>query len=374
MTAKYRLISLIVSFIVSAFIIAVHFDTTTRFEEQALGNQTQSYYATKNNKIIHCDSISEFKNIENTWILNGKKSVVFCLGNSQTHAINQLKPTDINYVRMLSDSLDQYNKEVLAVSIPNVCLEEMMLVLDYTYQHFPIEYLTIPVCMDDLREDVITPSFFDKLTNENYQMKDSTVTVVKSVNSMLRTLSMTNTSNSDIAGLNHTPQEKVESYLNHFLERNSMIWRSRPQIRGDFLVSLFFLRNNIFNITAETKRKMIPMRYKANFDALTYMLDKAKERNTKVLLYVPPIRNDAEIPYDAVEYKKFKMDLELLAKKYSNVRFTNVENCVSNQYWGLKDATTIGGKPELDFMHFQYAGHKQLFEKIYPELKSMMKQ
>ncbi len=374
MTTRYRLISLAISFIVSILIIAKLFDTSTRFEEQALGNETQSYFANKNNNVLHCDSISKFKNIEKTWVVNGKRNVIFCLGNSQTHAINQIKSTDVNYVRLLSDSLEQFNKEVLAVSIPNVCLKETMLVLDYAYQHFPIEYLVLPVFMDDLREEVITPSFFDKLTNEKYMMKDSSVPVVKSVNSMLQALSMTNTSNSDVAGLNHTPQEKVETFLNRFLEKHSAIWRSRPQIRGDFLVSLYFLRNNLFGITAQTKRKMIPLRYKANFEALTYMLDKCKERKTKVLLYIPPIRNDAEIPYDVEEYKKFKTELEVLAKKYPNVRFANIENCVSNQYWGLKDATTIGGKPELDFMHFQYAGHKQLFENIYPELKSMMKQ
>ena len=47
-----------------------------------------------------------------------------------------------------------------------------------------------------------------------------------------------------------------------------------------------------FNINPSTKRKMIPPRYKKNWDALEQILKLSSEKNISVLVYVAPIRND----------------------------------------------------------------------------------
>ena len=52
-----------------------------------------------------------------------------------------------------------------------------------------------------------------------------------------------------------------------------------------------------------------------------------------------------------------------MTTKYGAV-FLNLENLVEGKYWGEKDLTSLSSNNELDFMHFQFQGHKILSSKL----------
>ena len=113
---------------------------------------------------------------------------------------------------------------------------------------------------------------------------------------------------------------------------------------------------------------MIKPRFKDNWNALESLIDSYGSSGINVFVYIAPIRGDVEIPYLPNEYDKFKLELTLLASK-KGFNLMNYEDLVPAQFWGLKDSTNIDGSPELDFMHYQYGGHKILSDQIYKDLK-----
>ena len=92
------------------------------------------------------------------------------------------------------------------------------------------------------------------------------------------------------------------------------------------------------------------------------------------MLYIVPIRNDVQIPYDLMQYNSFKEEAGAIANEYSNVMFKNLEGLVPAKLWGTKASTTIGEEEEVDFMHFQAGGHQILADSILLELKLIWKQ
>ena len=116
---------------------------------------------------------------------------------------------------------------------------------------------------------------------------------------------------------------------------------------------------------------MMPDRYHRNLDAFKTILDVARNKNVKVLVYIAPIRNDVPIPYDADQYKKFKRKIRSLCAQ-NGVRFVNLENIIPGALWGTKDSTSIVGGPEYDFMHFKAKGHRILAQSLNEELSSML--
>ena len=137
-------------------------------------------------------------------------------------------------------------------------------------------------------------------------------------------------------------------------------------MRGNLLIGLYKLRNYVFGISASTKRKIIPSRYAKNMEALSEILLLAKRNNLDTLVYIPPLRDDYERPYDQSDYELFKTEVEMITK-LNNVRFSDIEGLVPNELWGTKNSTTINASNdgELDFMHFQWGGHELLANKIY---------
>jgi hypothetical protein len=173
-----------------------------------------------------------------------------------------------------------------------------------------------------------------------------------------------------MAALEDTVQEQSEKYLNDELEEIWNIWEKRPELRGSFLGNLYLFRNWLFRINPSSIRKMIPGRYIMNMQALKAILQSANEQKIKVLIYIPPLRDDVKIPYDLEQYSNFKAEVQSIVKEYG-VRFSNLENLVPAKYWGTKDTTTLGGGQELDFMHFQAGGHRLLADALYEELKDL---
>ena len=150
-------------------------------------------------------------------------------------------------------------------------------------------------------------------------------------------------------------------------------WDNRPTLRGKIFNNLYMFRNTLFGINAQSVRKMIPSRVEKNMNALREILDISQKSNISVLLYIPPLRNDVEPPYDVTEYKHIKKQFENVSTQYSCATFTNLEDLVPGKFWGTKEPTNFFNEFEYDFMHFQYEGHKLLYEQLASTLNKMPK-
>lgn len=366
---------LLVSTVFALLIIKFVFNAPQKFEEIGLGEGTTSHFAfDSDSTLIHIGRLnySEDSALMHGWTKRGKKDILFCLGNSQTHGINKFVEGQKTYNGLLFDTFQNNKIDVLTNSLPNANLQEHYLLFDYWRHKLPIRYLLLPVFMDDLREDGIREVFMPFLISNHYLL-DSSKVVAQKINSEILKMSQTTEAPSkDIAALYKTVQEKSETYLNQKLENNIDIWRSRPNVRGDLFLKLYIWRNTILGINAQTKRKMIPSHYRDNFAAFTAILEDAKKMGIKVLVYIPPIRMDIAIPYDKEEYTQFKKDVEKTVVQYNHT-FYNIESIVPGKYWGFKESTNTSGKMEYDFMHFQYAGHQLITDTLLPQIQKLIK-
>jgi hypothetical protein len=367
---KSELLSIIIALVLAFTIINLFFREETNFAELALGEETKAYLATDSlGHPIHLigDSLSQL--LLTGWQKRGKNEVALVLGNSQTHSINQLKEGDQTYVGLLHQKWRHRKLDVVAHTIPNANLQELYLLFRYWQTKLPVMTVLVPVFMDDLREDGIRDVFLAQLLQTKFQIEGDTSEVVRQINKTLASLQSNqgSSADNDFKALEQTVQESVEKRLNDFLQQHFSSWGYRPNVRGQLFANLHVLRNTAFGISASTKRKMIPARMKKNYAALEQLLTFARTKKIKVLLYVPPIRSDVLIPYDEAEYKHFKVYVEEMAKQYGAL-FANLEQIVPGNYWGAKNATTLGGKVEIDYMHFQYPGHQLLADSLDAQL------
>lgn len=350
----------------------------TNFEEFALGEETSSYFALEGGYPIHLNKLGkkEIANLSEGWKIRGQKDVILILGNSQTHGINQYKEGQKSYNHYLfKDFSDRF--DIVTHSIQNANLQEHYLSFEYWNSCLPVKYLVLPVFMDDLREDEIRVIFFSELFLTQFQITDKNL-IAKKINSLIiESASQAarleeGPMNTEVLALRETVQEKSELKLNEFLNEKSEIWSARPTLRGDLFVKLYQFRNTVLGISSQTKRNMIPARYDANMTALKAILNYCSKAEIEVLLYIPPVRNDVELPYVTSEYRSFKSEIQDLAAENEYVKFANLEGAVPGQYWGMKASTNLSGKKEYDFMHFQETGHILLYENLKKELELLI--
>ena len=131
---------------------------------------------------------------------------------------------------------------------------------------------------------------------------------------------------------------------------------------------LQFLRNTVFQVSPQSKRRIIRGRYQSNMKALHAILSVAHDQHIRVIAYIAPIRDDVEMPYAADEYSRFKRDTESAAVRHG-AEFYSLEALVPGEMWGTKQATNALGGLELDFMHFQAKGHQLLADALSDALK-----
>ena len=336
----------------------------TNFDELALGKETQIYRATYQGVPIHCNDLSESVACLEGWRNRGGHNVILWLGNSQLHAINQMKPIDVNAVQILRGKLAKNGNELLAFSQPNANLQEHYLLFEYLKGQLPISTLLLPVVFDDTRENGLRDGLVEALAEQDVvdELKKTTIGLeILAENKSLK-------AGGDLAGLNDTPQMAVEAGLTTWLTEHWSLWEARPQMRGEIFRNLYVWRNSIFGINAQSKRKKIPGRYVKNLAAVEATLQSSLENNIHVILYIVPLRSDVESPYLAREYVDFKKDLALLASK-NNAVFANLDDLVPGSLWGRKDTTSANGEVELDFMHFQAGGHLLLADAMFELLQ-----
>lgn len=360
--------SILLGVFIGIYLLNLHSKSKTKFEDAALGKETIAYYYSDdyNNK-IHFDPKLDFNSfLEGIKMYKEHRKILF-IGNSQSHSINQFNKGDNTmsgylFNRFLEDSI-----AFISTSVPNANIQEQYLLFSMMSENLDnLKTLVLPVFMDDLRESGIREAYFKQF--KNYAISDSNELSVE-INSKLKTFNVNresaNNSNydNDNKALQNTVQESVEKYLNELLANNLSFWNGRKEVRGKLFMFLYKLRNTVFGISAQTKRRMIPIRYKKNFTALELMLISAKEKGIDVLLLIPPIRQDIETPYVDLEYSTFKNNLNELAGSY-NIKLLDIDKIVEGKYWGYTDPIQLFSNKGYDFMHFQSEGHRVMADTL----------
>jgi len=349
-----------------------------------LGKYTSGYSPKINGYSIHgMNSMTSLLDLKKGWAKRGQKEVILWLGNSQLHGINQMKIGDKNCIDYSFCSFTKYNerKEVLGFSLPNANLMEFLVVFLEASNQMLIKDLIILVCFDDIRENGLRTELSDTVCSKMTlkELNDVPDIGASLVNELRKGYKTNELNKKDLTAVNKSKtipwiptliQERSEAFLNKEFDKYCLLWEKRSSMRGYIFNWLFKLRNTVLFIKADSKRKILRGPYQSNFKALTTILSISKDQNIKVLLYVSPIRNDVPIPYDSNEYSLFKKELILLANQY-NARFVNLENLVPPKYWGFKESTNIFQSDEVDYMHFQAAGHKLISDTIVELLKEL---
>jgi hypothetical protein len=247
-------------------------------------------------------------------------------------------------------------------------MSDFLITYNFWKNELPIKAVFLPVFMDDLREtNGIEDDFYPYLNENKYKLKYPNSHLIDNLNSEFKLSYEKIIQNKSANSITKTTQEKFEFFFNNFANKNFTIWNNRKEVKGLLFGKLYDLRNTIFNIKATTTRRMLPNRYKDNFDALKLILKDASSNKIKTLLYIPPIRSDVIIPYNIKEYNYFKNELkELLNINKNYIYYSNFEKIVPSIYFGFKGSTNMNTEiKELDFMHFQYNGHKILADSLY---------
>mgnify|MGYP001251893682 CR=1 FL=1 len=368
------LVIIFASFFISIALLYVYvnsLENLSPLDEAALSEGTTGVRGIVNGKQVHCaNSNDAAKCLENI----NKEKIILWLGNSQLHSINQIMANDQPAPALLHDMMLNSNYYVLTFSQANANLQEHLILLTYMVERFNINTLLLPVVFDDLRETGVRTSIMNFFND--FRVPPTSSDFVKSLISQGAKSAQfdeftddgsgSNSGALDLGGLDGTPQMITEEYLSNELSKLSKIWKMQGLMRGNLLIGLYKFRNYVFGISASTKRKIIPSRYAKNMEALSEILLLANSNNLDTLVYIPPLRDDYERPYDDSEYELFKTEVERITK-VNNIRFSDIEGLVPNEIWGMKNSTTINpsNAEELDFMHFQGGGHELLANKIY---------
>ena len=356
-------------------------------DDLALGKNTVSVFATRGGDPIHCQDLDPepadryAEDCLDAAVARGSGSYALWLGNSQVHGVNRLQPEDSTGAQLLADALAGRGVDLVTLSQPNANLQEHYVVFEYVRDRLPdLEYLVLPVVFDDTREDGVRnrlAAAFDRpgvvaalretepgqALTERYGPAPGGAAAPGGAEQE----ATPSATDADFAALDETVQESTETWLNDRLADLSETWRLRPSFRGRLFEFFYLARNSVLGIDPSTVRPLAPGPYAANLAALGATLRAAREGGVEVLVYVAPIRNDTDIPYNPDEYTRFQEDVGALATEHSAV-YANIEGIVPGPMWGMKASTNLSGRPEYDFMHFTADGHRLLADALHREL------
>jgi len=342
--------------------------TAPNFEDLALGETTKSVFGSYEGDKIFCGSIDEAPECLDPAKRRALPAQVLWLGNSQLHAINQPKPDDVTAPIVLARRLRPNEVEVQAMSYPNASLTELTLAWAFQRQDRHIDVLVVPLFLDDTREgsvrDILVP----------VARRPDIAAILNTTPAGRRILAGLPASEKDATGAaKHGPslQDRSEAVITAALEACCGFQTMRGQARGQIDIQTYLLRNWLFNVNAQTVRPIIPDVYATNLAALDAMLADAAAQGTRVITYIPPLRQDVSPPYAPADYARFKADTAAIAAQHG-ATFVNIDGIVPGRFWGTKAATRTGGGPELDFMHFQEPGHVAVAAALAPVIEAAL--
>ena len=299
---------------------------------------------------IHCRDVRDYQQCLAGHDRRGTGPMALLLGNSMLHAINQYQAGQVGAPLLLHRALRRDSIDLVTFSYGNANLQEHAAQYVYLNRQRPISLLIVGLVYDDTREDGV---------REDIQpfLADSGTRAILRKYEIGRAWTARDSAPSQHAAVEGSVQGRIEKWLNGRASAASMVWRQRNEIEYQYFVSLHRLRNQAFGIKPETQRKRIPAVYAKNMAALDMMLAESSANRTKVILYTAPLRQDVPVPYVRAEYAEFKGAVQKATAAHSNARYVDLDTIIAPQFWGEKNATGIGTKLELDFMHFTSAGH-----------------
>jgi hypothetical protein len=372
---RYRfLFQVLLPVILGCFLLVLYKDSIRASAEIGLGKRTSAFNPERGDFRIHIMNPVYADTLVKGWKRRGSRDPILWLGNSQLHGINLYQQGQQNAVGMLWDSLQSLNREVVGVSYPNANLQELLASLLLISHKLPVKDVLIPLFYDDLREDGL------RAIIQTDELKEICIKRQQFVSGLpsFEALTAANTEltpkeqvSPDFEGIKETTQDKTERFLNMKASGWFDTWEKRADMRGNIFNSLYNARNQMMGIDATTIRKMIPGRYRANLLAFHHILDFCNNKQIRLTVYIPPLRNDAPIPYESDLYKEFKMEVRKECLK-TGAHFLDLEKVVPNQYWDrLINAQEGSVNEQLDFMHFQQEGHRLVADTIFHHFVSL---
>lgn len=329
------------------------------FKNLALGEQTAPVYGSLDGAKIFCGTLDETRECLNSARASPLANRVLWLGNSQLYAINQYRPGDETAPIVLARLLKPQGVQVSAFAYPSASLSELLLVYKWLARDLRPDVLVVPAFLDDTREQTIRSELAPTFDRPDIAATlDSDAIGAEMRNRLVKPQSVGGDAKQDMS-----MQARSESWITGRLEACCGMQRARSDARGTIELQAFFFRNWLFNVTAQSVRPIIPQPYRINLGALRLMLAEARKAGTKVIVYIPPIRQDIKPPYDPNEYQTFKRDVQRLTTTLG-ATLIDQDKLVPGQYWGTKASTRTGGAPEYDFMHYQGTGHRLLAKAI----------
>lgn len=342
--------------------------TAPDFETLALGAATKSVYGRYAGDKIFCGSVEEAPECLTPARQRGLAKRVVWLGNSQLHAINQPKPTDLTAPVLLAGTLRPKGIEVQAMSFPNASLAELYLASRYLQNDHPIDVLVVPLFLDDTREGAVREAL--RPMAEVRAVADA-LAASAAGRAVKGALPANHEPGGAVTESDTSLQARSEAAITAWLEKCCGFQTMREKARGQIQVQAFYFRNWLFDVNAQTVRPIIPESYELNLNALGQLLADAQRDRIKVIVYIPPLRQDVRPPYNPADYARFKADTKVLAERYG-AQWVNIDNIVAGPLWGMKEAPVTGGALELDFMHFQEPGHVAVERALRPYIETAL--
>jgi hypothetical protein len=353
------LLMLLVAGLLAALLLYVLFHgKVTRFEDLGLGAETSSVFAQLDGDPIHCHDMTDVAACLAGFERRGAGAAALWLGNSQLHGVNQYALGQETASARLAARLRPVGIDLLTLSQPNANLIEHLVLYGYLRERLPLRLLLLPAVFDDVRDANVRASVASALA-------DPATRDFLAESEVGRSILATNqsTADPDLAALDQTVQERTEEFLNAWMDRHVELWDLRPEVRGTLGVWVRQLRNSIFGITPQSKRRLIEGSYATNLAAAEILLADARARGVRVIFYVAPLRSDVELPYVAAEYARFKQDVSGLAERHG-AEYLDLDQVVPAELFGMTAARTLGAAMEVDFMHFQAGGHAILADQL----------
>ena len=342
-------------------------------QEFALGLDNTAYFPSDGGLKFHCSDFEYFpiENCINDFSSHpdSSKGILYS-GNSQLHGINQpeLGLNSTSKILYQSFKKNSVNRRLVTLSIPNMNLQEQLVLNVYVATKIPLSHLIISASFDNTRETSIRESILPALKDPRVI---SILNNLKFGKKIVKTYGEKDNAGNDLSVEQDNLQQRVEKYLDLKLANFWPAWDMRTRLRFRSIVETYQLRNRIFGITPNSIRKKIPARYEDNLAALIDLIEFAKDNNLKVIFYSPPIRGDQSLPYELEQFSDYKTDVKQIVET-AGYNFFDFQDIVPAEYWGFVDNTNSNtGNKEIDFMHFQGKGHEFLADELIRSINSL---
>lgn len=331
-------------------------------EQAAYGRETSAAEA----RDFVCQGASNHPICAAAFARAGRPPAALWLGNSQLAAINRMQPGDRNAPAILHSDLAARGRYLVSYQMPNASLDEHLLTVEAVLPTYDPQLVILPICYDDIRETSIRDDVRALIDMPGVR---SSMAADPLGAQMLR-VAAAGTTDAEVSTEDpKSVRPKVEAALVGWLEAHSSLWAKRDSLRGMLGFAIHTLRNKILGINSQSKRPVPPSLEAERLARLDQFLREMHSRGTRVLIYVPPYRQNVSGPYVAADYARFKARLAAMAAA-NGARYADLDNIVPGPEWGMVTDDLFGFQ-EYDFMHFTAAGHQKLASAVDAQLRAM---